>query len=99
MSITPISRDDLCERCMQPVPRSHARCPHCGIPRLRARRYTIWLGIAGLVALVFVVLMMVKAIHDADIAAVLPQAQAADTLQSGGPETSSQPDKPSPSNR
>jgi hypothetical protein len=54
---------------------------------------------AGLVALVFVVLMMVKVIHDADVAAAPPQAQAADALQSGGPETSSQPDKPTPSNR
>ena len=50
---------------------------------------------AGLVALVFAVLIMVKVIHDADIEAVL-LAQAADSLQSRGAETSSQSDKTSP---
>ena len=54
---------------------------------------------AALGALVFVVLLMVKVSHDGDVAAPPPQAQAADTLQSGGAETSSQADKAPPLNQ
>jgi len=60
---------DPCVRCLQPVPHDARTCPNCGMPRTRTRRFTLSLGLIGLVALIFVVVVMVKAMHDADMRA------------------------------
>jgi RNA polymerase subunit RPABC4/transcription elongation factor Spt4 len=46
------SPEDLCLRCMQPVPRSAHRCPNCGVPHTSSRRLTLWAGAAILLILV-----------------------------------------------
>jgi len=79
---------------MQPVRHDAIKCTHCGMPRTRTRRLTLALGIAGLVALIFVIILMVKVIRNADIEAAPPDNP--DAEQSRAP---SQPDKPPPLNK
>lgn len=54
---------------------------------MRTRRYSISLGIAGLVALIFVIVIMIKVIRDADL-----EAHSGDNPD--GQTTTSQPAKP-----
>lgn len=93
-----LNDDQICARCMQPVANSDARCRNCGTPRVRTRRVVLWLGIGGVVALFFVVLLMVKVIHDADINAAPPEDPNFE--QNTTPtQQPAQPDKPPPLNK
>ena len=57
---------EICVRCMQPVPPDALVCPHCSMPRKRAQPFTISIGIVGLLALVFVLLIVITAIRETD---------------------------------
>ena len=53
-----------CLRCMQPIPDKAKRCPNCRTPRPMGRGLPIFLGVCVLVALIFLVFMMVSAMHN-----------------------------------
>ena len=67
--------DDICHRCLQPVPARAATCPNCGTRLQRVWYIPILLGIGGLLALVFVAALMIKVIRDNDIESAPPQGQ------------------------
>ena len=54
-----------CPRCLQPVPASLLRCPRCGnqVPT-GLRKISLYIGVIGLLALVFVIGLMVVVIRD-----------------------------------
>jgi hypothetical protein len=54
------AKDDLCTRCLQPVPAGARRCPHCGDPVTSMTSATIVIALAGglLMILVFLVLYL-----------------------------------------
>ena len=58
---------ETCARCLQPIPREARRCPNCGTPRTNSRRIVVLLGIASLLALVFVILLMVQVVRNEDL--------------------------------
>jgi predicted nucleic acid-binding Zn ribbon protein len=95
-SATASADTEVCARCMQPVPQNALKCPHCSMPRTRTRRYTITLGIIGLAALIFVIVIMVKAIQDSDIQSAPPDSPDA---EQSAPSAPAQPDKPPPLNQ
>jgi len=45
---------------MQPLPDHAKRCPNCRTPRPGGRGLPVFLGVASLVALIFLVFMMVQ---------------------------------------
>ncbi|HUK18849.1 MAG TPA: hypothetical protein VLW65_20655 [Bryobacteraceae bacterium] len=49
-----------CLRCLQPFPENARRCPNCRTPRPGGRGFPLFLGVASLAALIFLVFMMVK---------------------------------------
>jgi predicted amidophosphoribosyltransferase len=62
------SPGDVCARCMQPVPKNAARCPRCGTPQgHNPRRTGVLLGMVLVLSMVFVIWLMVKAIHEEDL--------------------------------
>jgi predicted nucleic acid-binding Zn ribbon protein len=63
---------EICTRCTQPVPPDAAVCPHCSMPRTRAQPFTISIGIVGLLALIFVLLIVITAIRETDIVSAPP---------------------------
>jgi hypothetical protein len=69
------------------------------MPRTSTRRYTIWIGIGGVIALLFVVLLMVKVIRDADINAQPPEDPDATVSTDAPPSPPSEPEKPPPLNQ
>jgi hypothetical protein len=76
----------ICHRCLQPVQKRAARCPHCG-SRLHHAWYLplIPLGILGLLALVFVAALILKSIRDEEIENAPPQGQAQEDPALGAP--------------
>jgi len=66
---------DICSRCGVYVTPKNNRCPRCGSPmRMHSKRVPILIGIAGLLALLFVVgLMVVVMQHAEDDAATTVQ--------------------------
>jgi hypothetical protein len=59
---------DICGRCGQLVVPHGNRCPRCGSPMtMRTRRLPILFGIAGVLALAFVIFLMVKVVENEDI--------------------------------
>ncbi|MGA3015830.1 MAG: hypothetical protein ABSF62_01835 [Bryobacteraceae bacterium] len=79
---------DICHRCLQPVQRRAARCPHCGSRLPHAWYMTlIPLGILGLLALVFVAALVIKSIRNEDIENAPPQAQTQEEPPLGAPPT------------
>jgi uncharacterized paraquat-inducible protein A len=61
---------DICSRCGQLVAPEGNRCPRCGSPmKVHTKRLPILIGIAGVLALLFVVLLMVVVIQNSDDAA------------------------------
>lgn len=57
---------------MQPVPQDAAVCRHCSMPRQRSQPFTISIGIVGVLALVFVLLVAITAIRETNISAAPP---------------------------
>ena len=49
-----------CPRCLQPVPPKASRCPGCGQPIHTLRLLPLAIGAAGLLALVFALLVMFR---------------------------------------
>ena len=80
---------EVCHRCLQPVAASAQRCPHCG-ERRSTRRLPILIQILGVLALVFVAIVVVKAIRDSHVDPV-----PADETEQSAPQP---PDKAPPFN-
>ena len=49
---------------MQPLPDQARRCPNCRTPRPGGRGFPVFLGVASLVAFIFLVIMMVTAMRN-----------------------------------
>ena len=58
---------DLCTRCLQPVPQRAARCPGCGQPLTNRRSVPLLIGVAGIFALAFMLVLMYYAAWRADM--------------------------------
>jgi predicted amidophosphoribosyltransferase len=59
----PILQDpktDRCPRCLEPLPVRASRCPNCGQPIHSRRLLPLAIGIAGLFALLFAMLLMYR---------------------------------------
>ena len=54
------TKGDRCPRCLQRVPPKARRCPGCGQPIRSTRSLILAIGIAGLLVLVFAMLVMYK---------------------------------------
>lgn len=52
-----------CLRCMQPLPENAKRCPNCRTPRPGGRGLPIFFGLAGVVALIVLVLAMIRVVQ------------------------------------
>ena len=64
---TPVERE-ICSRCSQMVVPQNKRCPRCGSPMaMRSRRWPLMFGVAGVLALAFLVFLMLKVIENDDI--------------------------------
>jgi hypothetical protein len=81
---------ETCHRCLQPIAPSARRCPNCGELHTRTHRVPIFIGILGLLALVFVAIIMVKVIRNSDIDSAPP-----DQTEESAPQ---QPEKLPPFN-
>ena len=57
---------EVCHRCLQPIAPSAKRCTNCGERHSPANRLPILMGILGLLALVFVGLVMLRVIQNSD---------------------------------
>jgi len=86
---------EICGRCLQPVAHADAKCRNCGMPRMRTRRLTIWIAVTGLLALLFVIVIMVKSVWDADIESAPPDGGG----DNAAPSSSRGPDNPPPLNK
>lgn len=82
-------KGEICHRCMQPVTPQARRCPHCGNPLQSMHRLPIYMGIGGLLVLVFVLWIMFKVVRNADIEASQPETEQSAPKQ----------EKPPPLNR
>jgi hypothetical protein len=84
---------ESCPRCLEPIPRRVARCPHCGQPISPFRRMTtIMAGVAGILALIFISVVIYRSVYipEADQAAPAFDDQAPpDGSFAPPPETSS----------
>ena len=61
------SEKGICSRCEQVVTPQGNRCPRCGSPmRIHSRRLPILIGLAGVLALLFVVFLMMKVIQNSE---------------------------------
>ena len=91
-----------CPRCLQRVPRKASRCPGCGQPIHSTRRLIFAIGIAGVLVLVFAMLVMYRLAENEDAAnAPVPVDENADQqheLFPDPPQASSgaEPAKPDP---
>jgi len=85
---------DICPRCHMAVASDSQDCPNCGERGNSTRRFPIYIGIVGLLALMFVAFVMVRAIRREDAAA----ARIVNRQDAPSPGAS-QPDKPPPLNK
>jgi len=92
---------ELCPRCKQPVSFQDSRCPNCG-ERLSgmARSLTLWIGVGGVGAILFVVLLMWLVVYNEDVLkAPLPvdeqsASQQAPLLPETSKDAGKEPPKP-----
>ena len=82
---------EICHRCLKPIALSARRCPNCGERLSPANRIPIFLGILGLLALIFVAIVMVKVSRSSDIRSAPP-----DQTEQGAQQ---QPNSPPPLNQ
>ena len=69
--LTPAS--DKCARCLQLVSSKDARCPHCGQPTNNPRRLVLMgVATAGVMAILFVLVVMYRVIYLADLEQAAP---------------------------
>jgi hypothetical protein len=85
--------ENVCPRCKLAIKVDARRCTHCGEHLSATSRFPLYVGIIGLLALLFVAYIMVKTIRRSDMNADTPPA---DDQQISQP---AQPDKPLPLNK
>jgi hypothetical protein len=62
------SKGELCIRCKQPLSFQDARCPNCGHPVSGiSRNVPLLIGVGGVGAILFVVLLMWLVVHNEDV--------------------------------
>jgi hypothetical protein len=93
-------RPDVCHRCLQPVPRTARRCPHCGDPLPKANARLI-LGLFGLAVFVLVACFAIlRLMHGGDAAeppSDADQQQGAGQQQpDGSPQSAPSPPEKKP---
>ena len=98
---------EICPRCLRPVEFQALRCENCGQPITGHRNVSLWFGVGGVGALVFLVVLMWMVVHNEDVmnapVPVDPQSQKEELL----PDTSktdkatepAKPEKPPPLNQ
>jgi len=86
--------DDRCTRCLQPVPRRASRCPGCGHPHNSRRYVPLLIGLAGICALAFVMVLMYYAAWRADMMKADPLVDEQSAKQELMVETPSEGAKP-----
>ena len=88
-------RADMCSRCLQPVPPKAARCPQCRQPVHRLRLLPWVAGAAGLLALVFALLVAFHVVGGRPPAPVAEGASQVHALEQAPPvEEDSKPGPP-----
>ena len=76
--VTEDTKGDRCPRCLQTVPPKASHCPGCGQPIRSMRALTFAIGTAGLLVLVFAVIVMYQVVaNDAANAPVPVKENAA----------------------
>jgi hypothetical protein len=78
---------EICHRCLQPIAANARRCPNCGEPHSPTNRVAIFIGVLGLLALVFVAVIMLRMARNSDIDSAPP----AQTNQSAPQQPGSSP--------
>ncbi len=63
---------EICPRCRATFEFGGQRCPGCGERIVSTRRVSLYLGIVGILALIFIVLIMVTVIKQEDDASKAP---------------------------
>jgi len=87
---------NLCARCKQPVSFQDKRCPGCGQPLTGlTRNLMLWIGVGGVGAILFVVMLMWLVVHNDDLvkAPVPVDEETAARQTEILPETSKEPEK------
>jgi hypothetical protein len=74
-------KGERCPRCLQNVSAGASRCPNCGQPIHSIRSLLVAIGIAGLLVLVFVMLVMYKVMANEDAASAPVPVDDADQKQ------------------
>ena len=85
--------EEVCPRCKLAIKVDARRCTHCGEHLSATSKFPLYVGIIGLLALLFVAFIMIKTIRRYDMNADTP---ATDDQQISQP---AQPDKPLPLNK
>jgi hypothetical protein len=85
---------EVCPRCRLDIVLNARRCPHCGEHLVAANRFAIYIGIVGVLALMFMGLVMLQGIHREDQDA----APAFDSDDRPAADAGT-PDKPPPLNK
>ena len=88
-----VRSEDVCPRCKLAIKVDARRCTHCGEHLSATSKFPLYVGIVGLLALLFVAFIMIKTIRRSDLNADTPPA---DDQQISQP---AQPDKPLPLNK
>jgi hypothetical protein len=81
---------EICHRCLQPIAANARRCPNCGELHSPTNRIPIFIGIMGLLALVFVAVIMIRMARNSEIDSAPPEQTDQSAPQ--------QPDSPPPFN-
>ena len=58
---------EACPRCLRPVPFQETRCENCGQAITGHRNITLWFGVGGVGALVFLVVLMWMVVHNEEV--------------------------------
>jgi hypothetical protein len=85
--------EEVCPRCKLAIKVDARRCTHCGEHLSATSRFPLYVGIIGLLALLFVAFIMIKTIRRSDQNADAPSPDDQQTSQPA------QPDKPLPLNK
>jgi hypothetical protein len=85
--------EDVWPRCELAIKVDALRCTHCGERLSATSKFPLYVGLVGLLALLFVAFMMVKTIRRSDLNADAPLPSDQQVSQPA------QPDKPLPLNK
>jgi uncharacterized paraquat-inducible protein A len=88
------SGGDICPRCRLAIMKNAARCPHCGERLTSHKRVPLYVGIVGVIALLFVAMVMLQSIIRAD-----RERAPTVTLDDAPSSDAGKPDKPPPLNK